>query len=130
VPQPRAIVKDQGGIRVGLNSTGSTIAKYRLVVKSTAAVDAVAPGTAATAPIYGVTMGAIEDGKTGDIQVEGRALVEASAAIAIGARVTGTTGGKGVTAGAAGYFLGIAASAASADGDVIEVDIQQGVTPA
>jgi hypothetical protein len=130
VPQPRAIVKDQGGIRASLNSTGSTIPKYRLVKKSTAAVDAVTPGVDAAAPLYGVTMEAIIDGKTGDVQVEGRAIVEASAAIAIGARVTAAAGGKGVTAGAAAFYMGIAASAASANADLFEVDLAPGTTPA
>ena len=128
--QPRAIVKDQGGIRAGLNATGSTIPKYRLVKKSTAAVDAIAPATDGSAPVYGVTMQAILDGVAGDVQVEGRAIVEASAALAIGALITGTTGGKAAAAGAAGYFIGVAASASSADGDLLEVDLQPGIAPA
>jgi hypothetical protein len=130
VPQPRAIVKDQGGIRAGLNATGSTIPKYRLVKKSTAAVDAVAPAVDAAAPLYAVTMEAILDGKTGDCQVEGRAIVEASAAIAIGAKITAAAAGKAVTAGAAAYIIGVAASAAAANGDLIEVDIDRGTSPA
>lgn len=130
MPQPRAIVPDSGGVRPGLNSTGSTIPKYRIVKKSTAAVDAVTPGVDAAAPLFAVTMEAIVDGKTGDCQIHGRAIVEASAAIAIGARVTAAAGGKGVTAGAAAFYIGLAASAASATGDLLEVDIQPGATPA
>jgi hypothetical protein len=130
VPQPRAIVKDQGGIRPGLNSTGSTIPKYRLVKKSTAAVDAVTPAVDNASPIYAATMEAILDGKTGDCQVEGRAIVEASAAIAIGAKITAAAGGKAVTATTAAYIIGVAASAATGNGDLLEVDIDRGTTPA
>lgn len=121
---------DNGGVRPGLNSTGSTIPKYRIVKKATSAVDAITPGVDAVTPLYGVTMEAILDGKTGDTQIKGRAIVEASAAIAIGARVTAAAAGKGVTAGAAAFFIGLAASAASANGDLIEVDIEPGTTPA
>lgn len=130
MPQARAIVPDNGGVRPGLNATGSTIAKYRIVIKSTAAVDAVAPGTNGTARCFGVTMAAIDNGYAGDVQIAGRAIVEASAAIAIGAKVTAAAGGKGVTAGAAGNVLGIAASAAGADGELFEVDIDREVAAA
>jgi len=130
VPQPRAIVPDNGGIRAGLNSTGSDIAKYRIMKKVNTAVDAITPATNGTAVIYGVTMQPITNGFAGDVQVEGRAIVEASAAIAIGANVTATTGGKAVTAGAAAHILGVAASASAADGELIEVDIIRSITPA
>jgi hypothetical protein len=130
VPQPRATVPDSGAIRPGLNSTGSTIPKYRLVKKATTAVDAITPAVDAATPIFGVTMEAVLDGKTGDTQVHGSAIVEASAAIAIGAKVTAAAGGKGVTAGAAAYYIGTAASAASANGDLFEVHIAPGTSPA
>lgn len=130
MPQPRAIVPDSGAVRPGLNSTGSTIPKYRIVKKVNTAVDAITPATNGSAVTYGVTMQQILNGYAGDVQVEGRAIVEASAAIAVGANVTGTTGGKGVTAGAAAHIIGVAASAATADGDLIEVDIIRTITPA
>jgi|SRR5690349_17546591 hypothetical protein len=130
MPQARAIVPDSGGVRPGLNATGSTIGKARIVKKSTAAVDAVAPATDGTARLYGVTMEAITNGYAGDVQVAGRAVVEASAAIAIGAKITAAAGGKAVTAGAAANVIGIAASAAAADGEFIEVDIDREVSAA
>lgn len=123
MPQPRAIVPDQGGVRACLNNTGVTIAKYRLVKKATTAVDGVTPAVDGAAPIYAATMAAIADGFAGDGQVAGRALVEAGGVITIGQNVTGGTGGKGAVASAGDYSIGPAASAAAADGDIIEVDL-------
>jgi hypothetical protein len=130
MPQPRAIVKDQGGIRPGLNSTGTTIAKHRIVKKATTAVDTITPAVDGTALPQGVTMAAILDGYAGDVQIEGRAIVEAGVAITIGQKITGGTGGKAAVATAAQYIIGEAASAASADGQLFEVDLNPGVVPA
>ena len=127
--QPRAIVPDSGGVRVGLNSTGSTIAKYRIVKKATvttgvqAGVDTVTPAVDGTVICYGVTMAAILDGQTGDVQFAGRALVEASGAINIGQNVIGAAGGKAAVSGGAVNIIGVAASASLIDTDIIEVDI-------
>lgn len=129
MPEARAIVPIHG-VRAGLNATGSDIAKYRIVKKSTAAVDAIAPATDGSARCIGVTMEAVINGYTGDVQVAGRAKVEASAAIAIGAKITAAAGGKAVTAGAAANIIGVAASAAGANGEIIEVDIDREVTAA
>lgn len=130
MPQPRAIVPDNGGVRAGLNATGSTIAKHRIVKKATTAVDAITPAVSGADVCYGVSMQQILNGYAGDVQVEGRAIVEAGAAITIGQRVTGGTGGKAAVAGAAVNTIGVAASAAAADGDLIEVDIIRSLTPA
>lgn len=130
MPQPRAIVKDQGGIRPGLNNTGSTIPKYRIVKKATTAVDGVVPATDGTALPYGVTMEAIPDGFAKDVQIEGRAIVEASAAITTGQKITGGSGGKAAVAAATNFIIGEAASDASADGQLFEVDLNPGVLPA
>ena len=130
MPQPRAIVPDNGGVRPGLNSTGSDLAKYRIVKKSSVAVDAVAYATDGAALPYGVTMQPITNGFAGDVQKEGRAIVEASGPITIGQKVTGATGGKGAVATAAQFYLGEAASAAAADGELLEVDLGPGVLPA
>jgi len=129
MPQARATVGPYA-VNPGLNTTGSTIAKYRLVKKSTTAVDGVAPATDGTARIEGVTMQAIEAGRAGDVQVKDTAICEASAAIAIGAKVTAAAGGKAVTAGAAANVIGIARSAAAADGDLFELEIDREVSAA
>ena len=130
MPQPRAFVKDQGGIKPGLNSTGSTIAKHRIVRKTNTAVDAIAPNTAGTTLPYAVTMAAIPDGYAGDCQTEGVAITEAGAALAIGDKVTGGTGGKAVVATAGQFFLGEVASEAAADGSLFELRIAPGTVPA
>lgn len=130
MPQPRAIVPDNGGVRPGLNSTGSDLPKYRIVKKHNVAVDAVQLATDGAALPYGVTMQPITNGFAGDVQIKGRAIVEASGAITIGQKVTGATGGKAAVASAANFILGEAASAAGADGELFEVDLGQGVVPA
>lgn len=128
MPQPRAIVPDSGAIRPGVNNTGSTIAKFRLVKKGTsgalqAGVDSIVVAPDGAALIYGVTMAAILTGYAGDVQVQGRALVEAAGAINIGDNIIGTTGGKAAVSGGSVNIIGKAASPALVDGDVIEVDI-------
>lgn len=123
MPQPRAIVPDNGGIRPGLNSTGVTIAKHRIVKKATTAVDAVTPAVDGTALPYGLTMQAILDGYAGDVQIKGRGICEASVPITIGQKVTGAAGGKAAVATAGQYIIGEAASDASADGSLFEVDL-------
>jgi hypothetical protein len=130
VPQPRAIVPDQGGIRPGLNSSGQTIAKHRIVRKDTAVVDGIVLNTAGTTLPYAVTMAAIPDGYAGDCQEKGRAIVEAGVELNIGAKVTGGTGGKAVVATAGQYYLGEIASYASGDGVLAELDLKPGTVPA
>lgn len=84
----------------------------------------IAASTAATDKIYGVHSGDVDaaTGETVPVIVNGTAKVTASAAIAIGAYVTATTGGKAVTTTTAGNVVrGIALTAADADGDEIEI---------
>ena len=130
MPQPRAIVLDQGGVNVGLNTTVSTIAKARIVKKSITAVDGVEPLTDGAAQPWGVTMAAIESGFGGDVQIARRALVEVSVPVTIGQKLKGAAGGKAAIAGAGDWFLGEAASAGAADGAIVECDIEPGKLPA
>lgn len=129
MPQARAIVPDQGGVRAGYNDTGSEIVKHRIVSRGTTA-DYIVVATDGSAPFEGVTMADIPDDYAGDVQHQGRAIVEASAAIVVGANVTATTAGKAVTAAADDHILGVANTAASADTDLIEVDIIKTQLPA
>lgn len=122
MPQARAIVPDYGGVRAGYNDTGSEIPKHR-IVKRTTTTDYVVAATDGSAPIEGVTMEAIPDDYTGNVQHVGRAIVEAGEAITVGANVTGGTAGKGAVAAADDHILGVANTAAADDGDLIEVDI-------
>ena len=136
MPQPRAIVPDQGGIRPGLNSTGATIAKHRIVKKATvttgvqAGVDSVTPAVDGDDLPYGVTMAAILDGFAGDVQIHGRAIVEASGPITIGQKVTGAAGGKAAVAAAGDFIIGETASPALSDTDLFEVDLNPIALPA
>lgn len=124
VNQPRRIVPDKG-IRSGKNTSGSPILKGRIVkLKASPGVDdEVIPAAAASDAFYGVTTHDIADGEWGDIQVEGRAVVVAGAAIAVEARVTFGTGAKGAAASTGDSVLGIAVTEATTDGDEIEVDL-------
>jgi Uncharacterized conserved protein (DUF2190) len=130
MPQPRAIVPDQGGIRPGLNNTGVPIAKHRIVKKTTTVVDGVTPAIDGAALPYGVTMQVIVDGYSGDVQIKGRAIVEASSAITIGQKITGAAGGKGAVASGGNFIVGEAASDATADGALFEVDLNPIALPA
>ena len=61
------------------------------------------------------------------VRMSGTVMITASAAIAAGAKVTPTTGGKAVTAGGGTAYHAIAIQAATADGDLIECFLQKGV---
>jgi hypothetical protein len=129
MPQPRAVVPDLGGINPGLNNTVAVIPKYRIVKKSTG-TDSITPAVDGAEAYVGVTMAAIPIGYAGDVQHKGRALVEAGAAVAIGAKIMAGAGGKGVTATAAKYAIGVANSTALVDTDIIEVDLDFQTLPA
>jgi hypothetical protein len=53
--------------------------------------------------------------------VLGRAKVKASAAISVNAHISTTNAGKAVTASTGHYAVGRAITAATADGDIIEI---------
>lgn len=128
--QARAIVPDQA-VRAGKNSDANNDIPAKRLVKLDGAngTDAVALATAATDKLVGVTMETIgKGGKFGDVQVAGRAVVTAGAAIAIGDRITaGASGKAAVWAPAPGTnhsFAGTAMSAASGDGVDFEMELQ------
>lgn len=112
--------------KAGADLTGS---QFRLVKLS--AANTVVVATAATDTIIGILQNAPIPGDAARVTLlsaQGTAQVVASAAIAVGARITATTGGKAVTAvqAAAGAqpttsVAGVAIDAAAADGDLIEV---------
>lgn len=112
-------------IRSGYNATGSTISAYRVVVRNTSNQEGIALPAANTDVTFGVTMHDIANLTRGDIAVGGRVKVCAAAAITDGVAVTMDTAGKVLawTAGAARAVVGVAQSAASADGDIIEVEL-------
>ena len=121
MPEPRRIVPD-GSVRPGLNLSGSTIAANRIVVQSTAA-DQVAQAAAATAPYYGVTMNAIPNGVTGDIQTKGKATIEAGAAVAKNVNVMSDAQGRAILATSTNNVMGRTVVAATAAGQILEVEL-------
>lgn len=128
MPQPRAIIPESG-VRPGLNKTGVDIASRRIVkLKANGDVDEIILCEDADLDVpYGVTLETIKSGYTGDVQIAGKAIVQASAAIGTGAAVTSTTGGKAVATTTGGdYLLGLAVSAAGADLDLFEVELKAG----
>lgn len=127
--QARAIVPE-GSVRPGKNNDANNDIASKRFVKLDAAngTDAVATATAATDKILGVTMETIgKGGKVGDVQVAGRAVVTAGAAIAIGDRITAGAAGKAAVwapgAGVNNSIAGTAMSAASGDGVDFECEL-------
>jgi hypothetical protein len=127
----RAIVPEWG-VRPGHNSTGSTIAAYTIVKLAglLSGVPTITPCTAATDTPYGVTMHAITNGTTGDVQVLGKAKVLAGAQLStVGTRLTSDSTGRAVAATvSAATVVGVigqqATTSAAAD-DIIEVELMQ-----
>jgi hypothetical protein len=103
--------------------SGAAVGQYRLVTVSAANTGIVT--TAITDAPIGVSMtSAAAAGELVPLQTMGIAKIVASAAVAIGAQVMPTAAGAGkcaTAAGATAKSIGIAMSAAGADGDVIEV---------
>ena len=100
-----------------------TSSQFRFVKMS--AQNTVVVATAGTDKIIGVLQNAPALNDTARVTLlnaQGTTQVVASAAIAVGAYVTATTGGKAVTTTTAGNVVaGIAVDAAAADGDLIEI---------
>lgn len=121
MPEPRRIVPDSS-VRPGLNLSGSTIAANRIVVQG-AAIDQIAQAAAATAPYDGVTMQAILNNVTGDVQKQGKATVESGAAVAKNVNVMSDAVGRAILATATNHVLGRTANAATAAGQILEVEL-------
>ena len=81
-------------------------------------------GEGATDLLLGVLQDKPESGQAGCYRHMGTTKVVASAAIAIGARVTSDAAGKAVTTTTNGNIVvGTALEAAAADGDIIEIQL-------
>lgn len=121
--EPRVIAAAHD-IRAAKNTSGADMAKGVFVkLKASPTVDDEVDLEATnTGAIYGVTMEAIADGEFGNIQIRGRALVLAGGAIAVGARVMPTTGGKSLTATAGNSVGGLAVTAGASD-ELHEVEL-------
>jgi len=104
---------------------GIGLAKHRLV-KFATGDHTVEAATAATHFAIGATdeIGSHDNGRV-DVVLDGIVYVEASAAIARGAKITAAAGGKAVTAAADNKAAGWAMSPADADGDLIAVYLER-----
>ena len=109
-----------------VNQSGG-VSAHRVVVQGTNPGECKCPAAADAGEILGVTTHAQgEDGRPVAVRKAGIALVEASGAITVGASVSiADTDGKvkaiNLSAGQTTWCLGTAETAASADGDLIEV---------
>ena len=110
-------------------TAGAAIAAYRIVRLS--AADTVVQAAAVSEAMMGVCMDvAPVAGERVDIVMDGIALVEAGAAIALTALVTSDATGRGVAAapaaGTNNRIIGIPLDAAVAAGDIIRVKLSPG----
>lgn len=123
MPTPRSIVPD-GGVRAGLNTSGVTIPNHRIVREHTL-TDSVRVCTAATQNPKGVSMQEILANVTGDIQVTGKTIIEAGAAVAKEDLVGSDGSGRAVAVTTPGNFVvGKAVTATvTGAGDLIEVEM-------
>lgn len=103
------------------------ILQYRLVKLGTAGRSAI-PSVAIADGTVGVTLTGVSSGDQVAIQIGGVAKVVAQAAVSVGAEVmayaTSTAADKGkccTSSGATALSVGVAMTAAAADGDIIEV---------
>lgn len=122
MPEPRRIVPD-GAIRAGLNTDSDTIPQHRIVRDHTL-VDSVRLTTDANQHPKGISMEEILENVTGDIQIAGKATLEAGAAVAKDALVGSDSVGRGITVTDPGDFvIGRAVTAAGATGAIFEVEM-------
>ena len=130
--EPRAIVPEKG-IRPGLNSTGSDIAKHVCVELAADGDPPTIALSSAGASIYGVVVASqvrvnvspdvgIPDTEIGDIQVEGVAVVLAAGAIPVGSLVMVTAAGAVIVATATNTPVGKAVST-GVDTELLEVEL-------
>lgn len=102
---------------------GGTIAANRVVVLDTT-VSQVVAGSAIAGKSIGVNQFAVVSGEQATVQLFGVAKCVASASITLGDEVMVTASGSGkvsTSSGATAQSIGVALTAAGADGDVIEV---------
>jgi len=105
------------------NAGESMTANQYYIVQLSAAGD-IEVGEGATDLLVGVLQNKPASGEAALYRFAGTTKVVASAAVAIGAKLTTTAAGKAVTTTTAGdMVVGIALEAAAADGDIIEMQL-------
>lgn len=111
--------------RSGTNKSGATIVKNRFLAPGATPGEIAYPATVATVG-EGVSTEDIPDGYTGSYQVEGIALVECSAAIAVNAFVQSGADGRAATAATNSAIRGRAKTATANAGELVEVELWKG----
>lgn len=120
--EPTAIVPAEG-VRAGYNETGTAIATG-IFVKDTAGSTEDSVAVCGDGEIAkGVTMAAIADLARGDVQVSGRAVMTAGAAVARAVEVTANASGQAITAVSGDWVAGRSVSAAGALADEITIEL-------
>jgi hypothetical protein len=106
------IVPDKG-VRQVYNGTGGTLLVGTFVKLKAAPTykNEIEQATASEDPVLGVLMADLPNLSYGDCQIDGRAIVMASAVIAVGVRVMPAAAGQSVTATATNACVGIAVTA-------------------
>lgn len=131
MPQARRIVPD-GSIRAGFNTDAVAIPPCRITKIDTASAvpEAVKLNVASTVRPHGVSLENIAIGVTGDVQIDGKAVVESGAAYTKGATLTADASGRAIATTTSGDFvIGIALDAAGAAGEFHEMEIQRSKLP-
>lgn len=122
MPQLRQSIP-AGGVVALKNANAGVLAAKRLL-KFTTTTEQVDLATAVGDKAAGISVAAIGIGLYGDVQQQGRGIVTAGAAVAVGDRITTDANGKGVAAapiaGANNAYWGVALTAASG----IDVDFE------
>lgn len=121
--EPRYIVAD-GQVRPGVNLSGSTIPARR-IVKVGAADDQIQIATDGLDAVQGITLEDIPSGRTGDVQITGRVLVEAAGAIAKDHLIAADSTGRAVSATPAQHAAGRAIYATGGAGQFVEAELAQ-----
>jgi hypothetical protein len=116
---------EQGLQTISMPVNADMSAKQYFIMKASAGKAAVAG--AGQQPIGILQDDPAADGRAGCIGIDGISKVVAGAAISAGAYVASDANGKAVTAASGDIAVGIAVTAASADGDVISVQLMPGL---
>lgn len=111
--------------RNGKNVSGSAIGKNLVVMRGTNPGEIALP-SGVTALHFGVTPEDVPDQGVRSIQTEGKALVKASAAIAVHQYVQAGVDGRVALAVTGSQIVGITMNAAAAANDLVEVELFKG----
>jgi hypothetical protein len=125
MPEARRRVPDGGGVP-GICTDVADIPANRIVRRDPAGgTDAVLLSTSASQEPKGVSSGPIPVGQVGDVQVAGKAPIEAgTTAIAVGDRIGADSQGRAIPVTLPGlWYIGHAESTSTTAGTLVEVEL-------